>query len=627
MTDAALTPDDLAAQIEAANADLLGGDCPIRALGYVPGAPGSPTKYVFADARGGLRALSAADLARPWSVADLFFGDLRWLQDVATYGKREGAPPANKTPWNHSLVVPLLMQACQARGPFDMDAGRRGVGFWPGSEGRVIVHCGDSLRVASPRSPLGLPADAPPEVGMTLDLRTVGDQVDGVFYGRDSHGMAAPLVDDPSKPERVVHWLHDWLRDGWQWALPEVAPGLALGAAAVLAAPALSPRRPILDLVGPSGCGKSALGAVLQALAGLPILMKNPTAPGIRREWDLRGWAAGIVCDEYEQKAGENGLQALRDIARYAYDDDGARTLLGGAEGGVKTVMAAFAFIGIQAPPGGAADVNRTIRLRLRKLDVGESDAKAITAHERRMAAIKRPDLGAAFRARMLHVYPLLDDTIVEFKVALALAGVIEPRRQATIGVVLAWSWLLRHATLPESSDASAEVAGLGEILDSSPEVVAPEWSCLNRLLTYQVEQWQGGGKRTIAEYIDQVIRDRSDHEAHNTLKRCGVSVVSRRGGDWLAIAYDHQILEAVYRGSDWQNRGWSVLQELPGHTRMPNAVRFAPGTAEANPKGRPLRLMAYHLPLSVLDGPPSVPDDDPPQPPPETEEDGPWLP
>ncbi len=564
------------AALDACRDDALGPECPVRPLGYLG------DRFVFSDAEGQLQVLSRSAMGQPYAVLGLFFGDTQWLNEVAPLvgGRRAGS-----VTWDHGILAPLLMQACRSRGAFDAERSWRGVGIWRGEDGALVIHCGDQVWLGSPSGE---------DDGFFWDKRPAGERYGPHFYPRLPEVWTPPDDETTLTPEgdRRMAGFCAWLERAWTWEDGRVMPSLALGAAAVLAAPEIQPVRPVLEVCGPSGSGKSTLARTLAGLTGWPILLKNITAPGVMKRWADAQTAMGVLVDEYERGDGDEGVQAaLRRKAREAYDVGGARELRGGRDGTDRTLNAAFGFISITPPAVGTADANRMIFLRLKPLKVTPDDVERF---DRIMAGIEA--FGCFFRRRILDVAPLFPDAFTIMRRALAKAD-FSVRWQNTLGVVMAWEYLLRYAELPKPEGQRGFISALGDhVMAAANEAEPPEWACLTHLLTTTVEIWQGGGKRLLGEMIEQALGPDPDRHVLDTCKRWGVAVTPEkadRGSRWLRVAYTHGGLEQIFRGTRWAGGGWSVLLQIPGAERRKDPVRF----------GEKTRLMAYHLPGTAVQG------------------------
>lgn len=566
--------------------DILGDDCPIEALGHSLEADASQKRhnvFHFLDVKGQVQSFTARTLTSA-AVLGMFFGDLAWLTKVApNLSDTEKELAGDRAQWKMTRVLPLLMRACYVAGFFDPEA-VRGPGVWPYGkmeewprvDGRIVVHLGDRVSVLTPRDGGGY------EWPLAADR--AGKRIGEYVYCRAAPetGPADDAMDE-ADAKRIRNFLGVWnWEDDTKIEGEPLSRFLLLGHLGAQAIPALLHRRPSFFLTGPSGCGKSAVLLLMKGIGAYGVIkLDNASQTGIRKQFVGCNPARSILCNEVESRGGREveRLQEVYDLARYVYSGEGQ--YVRGGEGLSGLITAIFGFAAIKPPRLEQQDANRMLLLRMGKLRVDAKQVKDFDAALPEIAA-----LGPRLRRRMIERWSDYPATFGRFRQALISVG-HEPRTADTFGTLLSCGWLLAFRDMPTEEDCAQWAAHVScSLLASAMEESAPSWQrCLTDLLTTRIEISKDRARQPVGELVEMVFRDANDHEAIKTLKSFGLSRVLRVGHTekktaaaegrppkqepWLAVAYEHQGLDEIFRPTEWRNGAWcSVLPQMPGAER-----------------------------------------------------------
>lgn len=574
--------DDIAEPPRTKSADILGDQCPILALGHHK--RDDVQAYHIADAKGQLRSLTEKTFTIT-TVMSLFFGDQTWLKDFAPADK------SDRIPWNMNVVQSALMRACAAEGYFVPDVSVRGPGVWPygalkewpRQDDRVVVHTGDKIVIWGKRPGNERDDESWGELGRAVPA---GQKLGDYFYVAASPEAAidgAALTDDEA--QRIVDHLARW-----NWTEKSrignvgVAPLMVLGwFAAAFIAPLLE-FRPSLFLRAPSTYGKSTAMMLGEGLLGSTALsVKRASMTGLRNEFRKVATNPARACfiDELEKKgegaAVANRLQELYDLARYVYEQDRSNQLMGdgGASGRINTILM---FSGINPPRLEREDANRMLLLTL-----GPPKVDAVSGQTFRDAQAAAMALGPKFRRRALERWSDYAPAYESFRLQVAKLG-YAPRVNDTFGTILAAAWIMLRAGLPTNEQAydwavELSTSLLAKAIDETSQGYE---RCFNALMTTRVEVAQGKPRMEVREAARRLFDGSDGSWWAWALKGFGLAKVERVGhaekrraaeaGEepkkqrWLAVAYEHQGLEEIFRGTDWRGGGWrTVLAQIPG--------------------------------------------------------------
>ncbi|MCO5091980.1 hypothetical protein [Bosea sp. (in: a-proteobacteria)] len=443
-----------------------------------------------------------------------------------------------------------LMKACGERGLFDPGDKVRGRGGWVDSRGRFIWHSGEALYTVE----AGRLKEAPP-----------GD-VDGVFYARRPPVIVPwqEAIEDAESP------AHDILKalKSWAWERPVLDAVLALGWIAASMLGAGLHWRPTLFVTGDRGHGKSTLQNLVKDILG-PVLhaSADTTAAGIYQRVKQDSLPVGV--DELEADADNRKVMAVVKLARLAAS--GAEMFRGGAEHEGVTFRArnAFFFSSINPPPLAPQDRSRIAQLNMRKrAKTGGSDHRLANPQA----------IGRQLLRRMMDRWVDFEKTFANWQDTLSGAG-FDGRGCDTYGVLLACAELaLGSVGLEEAGLPLTEVEALGQMLASATAAERAEqtdnWrDCLERVLSWTVDNYRSGERPIVGETLDQILRNdgtRSIEDGRAILMQAGLSVQRPDPGRpniYLAIPPRGTQVEKIFAGTVWQGGVWMhALKQGPDH-------------------------------------------------------------
>lgn len=591
--------------------DILGEDAPIAALGHSMRGLGDRRVNTlhFLDSKGQVQSYSASALRTPTNVLMLTFGDQTWLEAMAPNKTAEGnALPGDRGSWKASVIVPLLMRACDAAGFFDPEKAVRGPGVWPYGEvkewprrdPRIVVHTGDKVYVVS--------TDRRP---VKIEDYRGGVRLGEFVYTRTR--AEDPLEADALAEGEAMSLIRFY--ECWMWEEKARALGVSLagfltfGWLAAAGIVALLEHRPHIFVRGSSKIGKSALCTFHEELLGsTAIRLENATMTGIRGEFLDPQPVRALICNESNDRTSPQAQEQLRDVlnlALYVYTSGEGRQLRG--PGGISgSINAIFMFAAVRPPTLNNDDANRMLLLNMKPLEQ-MSVQKRADFKTRRAELIS---LGPRLRRRMIERWGDYLPTFARFEAAL-IGKNFDTRQADTFGTLMACAWLAWKAKLPtpEEAEELALAVSTSQFLQASEEA-EPDWKrCWTHLTTFKVD-WFDGRRATIGELIEDGLDHGSaaKEQARKALKAHGLALVKRVSKaekdaalkdtalpepyprEWIAVSYGHQGLDEIFKTTDWRNGKWAVLGQ------MPDAEKNHP----ANFAGAP-RSKAYLIPVAAM--------------------------
>jgi hypothetical protein len=458
------------------------------------------------------------------------------------------------------------MAAAAARGLWSPANKACGRGCWRGTEGGLIVHCGQRVLIAGRWHRPGLFGDLALIAGEKILEPAPTTEAGG------AHGVGEEMLS---------------LLRCWRWRR-EIDPRLFLGGAigAGFLGAAL-PVRPVNWLAGSLGTGKTTLlGTALSGVFGGWLLsVSDPTEAGIRqtRRYDC----LPVAIDEAEGECGgskdDGRLRALVKLARRCYS--GTRSLRGGAdhEPSDFTERSAMQFGSIRTPPLSPQDRSRIIVYKLEDLPAGAALPNLDPARLRA--------LGCRILRRLIDQWPRFAAALDQYRAALIAVG-HDNRGADTFGTALALADLILHDG-DVDGDSSAELAAQLDvaILPEAEDSVSDQQEWLDFLLSSQLPLDAAGMKATVAEYISRVVVndafDTERGEAERVLGNAGIRIIQPREearviptapqGDgrprYFAVANRHAGLDRLHAGSRWGQGVWrQAARDLNGWVRAETA-------------------------------------------------------
>lgn len=555
--------------------EMLGPDCPVRALGHMNAT------YYFADPIGQVRALRANDMTTN-NLISLFQSEIGWLEKNCRAQSRRGTSGMDKTTWHNPTAVARLIAACRREGFFDPDVQTRGPGIWPfdaelmigeefaGSE-QLVIHTGD-------------------RVGwITFSggrMNEIEWEKAGVRLGEFVYPASAPqpgVGDDSATAEDIEDLTAMFNR--WKWREGATVTQLLLGHVVCQILLALMPYRPSAWIQAVTGGGKSKLLDFLETLVqGRALRYENATAAGLREDFKGQNEARPVYINEAESTEDNRRLQGLIEMARYVYTAGEGGYRRGGSQGAAHSPTAMFMFAAVDPPPLLPQDANRIVMMRMAPLKVTSAQMEAF---EEEMPALARR-LAPKLARRAVEIYPMFAGALNTFRKAL-IAAHHTPRTANTIGVLLAAAHLVQHAAPPDDSDAEEWAKQLdARILASKNDTRSNEGLCLLRLKTHLVKPWKSSEDTPLGHYIRGAVHGGGASSLDTTsdqaaIKRYGVAIVTRKDPEtgikkkWIAVANRHEGIIEVFKGSRWAAGGHiEPLRQLDGAFAPSSPVHFA---------------------------------------------------
>jgi hypothetical protein len=546
--------------------DVLGADCPVRALGYNGGT------FYFADRMGQMRPLRAKDMTINELLA-LFGGDAGWLE-------RECAPETTRkkkqdnATWHNPSAVGRLIRACRRAGVFDPAEQLRGPGLWPieditdlgtsfGAE-QIILHAGDQIGVALYDAG-GL---------QSIDWENAGGKVGSYVY-MSKRPRARPA--DEAASEDDVAAVRDFLGN-WNYVEPKLGHFLTLGIIGLSMVPALVPYRSGAIIQGSTGCGKSALMQFMNRSAmRMAAFYDDSTWAKLGDNFREHREAKAVFLNEAERSQDNRRLAAQITMATLTYTRGEGRFGRSGKDD--VDVQANFVFGAISPPPLRPQDANRLAVIRLKPVD----KTKASPSFEADLVELG-DRIGPLLLRRLLEHWPRFEILFTIFRKGL-LDRKHAFRSADTYGTLLAMAHLLSFDAEPVSDDVDAWCDELDvERMAIRDNRRAAHEQCLMRLMTFHVPgESKSSPDKTLGEHIVLAIETHNS-ELLRVIQRWGISIVKRRDKDgerkrWVAVSNSHEGLEKIFRGTAWADAGWmDSLRETPGAIVPAGPVYFAGG-------------------------------------------------
>lgn len=545
---------------------ILPNDCPVTPLGR--DQDGKGFHYLNADRM--LVELKDKEHTRQGLVA-LFGNHQDWIDEHFTRKTRSG------TNVDFSELGRKLVQACSARGVFDLTSSIRGRGAWKGAGGELIYHSGDRVFVN------GRPFEP-------------GRHGEHVYPIRSRLPLPAPAA-DPSGAQDLFHVLQSW---NWR-------RGKAQGyidARLLLAFIALAPFggvlhwRPHFWVTGDASTGKTTLQDLISLVfKGGLVKSTNPSAAGLYTV--LNSDTVPVMLDEIEAKPNSSKTAAVIELMRQA--SSGGLILRSSAGHKTFEFMARSMFLAssILIPPLENQDLQRITILELKTLADGAAEPNLDPEYW--------GGVGRELLYRFIAGWRRWPETVAAYREA--LVGVGHGSRSS-----FHYAALLAAADLvlgDEIADPDA-IALQAESLDPAGllerQVSAPDWQqCLDYLLEAVIDPYKGGEKTSLLEMIrNEALAFAGDGVMQKALERFGLKVLEQDGEMFLAVALAHNRLADVFQGSNWRKEPSSRL------SGWGQSLRRCPGAIDAKTvrmHARPAKAVLIPMRL-VYDDSPRTPAD-----------------
>jgi hypothetical protein len=562
--------------------------CPVKPLGIRSDMDGKISCY-YLDHLGQLVGLDANNRHGKNGMIAIFGAQSWWLEQkfpqwsAPKYEGRGSArtlvQPSQIVGFDQAEASRALIEECGRQGIFDPVGKLRGRGAHPLEGGRFALHFGD--RVMAPR------------------WRAHGSPGEWEWFGPgliEGHvypaGEPIPRPAPSSVPPRAAIALTRLIQT-WNWKRGLLDVRLVLGWLAAAPFGGALEWRPNVWITGPAGSGKSTLNGrdkVFHQILGRGVFRTgNASAAAIRQ--GLRNSTVPVMFDEIEASADNRRVQEVIEIARLASSGDTAHR--GGQDHNAHefTIQSCFQFSSINIPPLEVQD-----RSRLAILELGPLPDQAAPPE---LGAFNFGEMGREMQRRMIDGWPRLAETKIKFHKALASAG-HSARACDQFGTLLACADLAMNDELPDDEEVQEWVDKcrpdrLAEVSETIPD----ELACLYHLLTSMVQARGSDERESLSAWIGRAVHNAmpidkdygQDARSGERLQQSGLKVVNavykpaeydeagavRKSQRWgarefdgvspgyLAIAGDHQALNAAFTGSKWHKIHKSVFTRLAG--------------------------------------------------------------
>jgi hypothetical protein len=497
----------------------------------------------------------------------------RW-REVKKGSKELERVPRSLQPERLGQDVGLL---CSLKGPFNPVDSVRMQGAWRGTDGDLVLHCGDQLWIRGAFCPTGLR---------------------GAFaYPRMPRWL-------PPHGEKVGHEVgREVLADIQQWQLGRyIDAQLLLGWLGLSLLAGAMETRPNILLLGEHGVGKSGLLQRLKDyLAHRMLLTPDATPAGITQHIGLSNLGIGLD----EKEAGDDPRRDAQLMAFLRTTYTGGQSLRGGQDHtGVQfSLRCPVIAAATREPPMESADRSRNICITVIAPPAQRGLRLAYDSRREALGTMLLRRLADRWKQLQLETLPAWDS----FLRAIGYDG----RGVDTLGTLLAIAWIMREDAAPTQSDADVIADQLHALhREETAERAASFDRFLQYLLGLSVDPMRKGEWRTLLELVklaagygstpegelvvesDAVRRADSDEpaivDARRQLSRLGIRIGKDADGErTFLIAYQSTELANMLRGTFWaglpgRSSPWAKLLLRAPEARTVSSVRFASGVGRA---------------------------------------------
>lgn len=595
---------------------------PVRPLGISSGIDGSQKCY-YLNWNGQLVGLEANNRHGKLGLIALYgpasdFLEAQWPQwSEPKYEGRGNArvmvKPSEIVGFDQAEAARAHVEACVAAGIFEPSGRMRGRGAHRLSAGAgMALHCGDKLLVSE----------------LTVEGRIKGWRWIDVGLHEGFVYTAAARIPRPwhepvglKAAEKALRLLRTW-----NWKRELLDPRFALGAIGASSIGGWLPWRPNIWITGARGTGKSTLngkdGAIHQMFGDGVFRTGDTSAAGLRQRM-LNG-TVPVMIDEAEAEEDNRRVGEVMKLARLASSGDSLTR--GGQDHQAHdfTLQSVFWFSSINIPPMQPQDRSRFAILELKPL---RKDTAPLV-----LSKWALPDLGRQLQRRMIDGLARLEETKAKFHLALQQVG-HDARACDQFGTLLACAdLLLEEWNTEDGLPPDEEVnhwAGLcrPERIAEVSGATSEEAACLQHITTSAVQSRGGDEREAIGTWIGRALahaaagifnrtQEAGDERAGKKLEQLGLKIVNaryrpaQRGADgkvtraaswgaqsfmagepgFLAIAWSHQTLGDLFKGTKWQAGVWRQALGRCGDAIDGVKVKFAHSSLTA------VLVPLYHL-------------------------------
>ena len=490
-------------------------------------------------------------------------------------------PEKGQNPFDYKGLTAIIMKACQDKGLYKQSRERR-LGVWPAADGKGLRINGRELWQ---------------EQGKCLHRGLI----DGDIYpagGDIGFGPDTPLASQKEVNRILLAFNSLEYRQ-------DLVPEMMLGWFACSVTAAALKRRPHIYLTGEAGIGKTTILNLMRNLLG--PLAYTATGPQSMASFyqSLNNTTRAVILDEFEADSASRSNRDTLEIARQSYslsvEDGGIQR--GSVSGGPKSYRFFSPFFAAGVLPARLDEADRSrwvvVEATGQRKDLASSN---LTEEEAR-------NLGARLAATVIRRWSLVQESLQTLREAVMISGG-DGRIADTVGPLLAGYWTL-VSDKPASLDDALTLVGLANIeqrIEQREE--KDKFRCLEVLLTkvYSLPVVEGNYlaqvSLSLAEAFQKICANPTNClELQNRLAQLGLRV-SYKDDAWkvfIANSPDHQELRKIFRGTKWQNGGWSMtLRRLAGGEES---------TQRLSGSSRPVKVTVFDMPRHLL---PSTASDNP---------------
>ena len=507
---------------------------PFRPIGYNRG------NFYFIDQRGKqVVEVTARGLGNKQTLFQL--APMQWWEREFPSEKGfSGAAIDRATNW--------LIDACYEAGVYTPDRVRGRGAWW--DDGRVVLHCGDHLKVGDQAVDL-------------TDIRSA--------YVYEAGPPKRPPATN-SLHDEEAHEIYDLARS-FSWETP-LSGILLAGFVALSRMGGALQWRPHIWLTGPRGCGKSVvLRNFIQPLCGDWYLdiEGEVTSAFVRQKLVTDAFAVTYDEGEAKDQTARAKLQAILALVRSASREGGGAIGRGGQTGTPTEyrIRSCFAIASIYVNLQEAADFSRTSVLALKSTK--QQSAEEWDAIQTGLNWVKDPAVADALFARSLKLLPVIRENQRTFAEAIRQLQVGDQRFGDQIGTLLAGAYSL---VSPNRVSLDAAERWIRD-QDWTDHVTAmeehDEVNCLRHLLQWplQVETDRSRVTRPVGELMAIAAGQQSDDSvlsttARDSLRRNGIRVDASDAGWRVAIAQKHLGLARIFKETPFAVDYARLLKRLP---------------------------------------------------------------
>lgn len=356
--------------------------------------------------------------------------------------------------------------------------------------------------------------------------------------------------------------------------------------------------RPHIWMTSSAGVGKTWImtNIIGRALSGVAVSVSSKTTEsGIRAK--LKSDGLPIIFDEAEtqSKPDRERMQAIIDLARLAYSDDGDGIVKSNPGGDclVSNIRSPFLFSSIQYSITQSADESRFIHVKLASQDSKEQSSERVEKFnqlKKSVIDVLNDEFSGRLITRTCSLIPVIIKNSETF--ASAIAEIYGSRRQGdTIGTILAGYASLHHGNEIKYEDALEFVKDrqwVSKTIERTAVVHDYQYA-LQYLIEQKIRIVIPGNQYDIP--IERLISvaiglDNGDTQSYTPSKDLALDALLSNGIKFgvmdndgatpaLILARSHDAINRLFENSRWGASWADVLLQTPGSEVLKKAQRF----------------------------------------------------